>query len=200
MYYFLKRFLDIIGAIVALLLLGSFLLIGMVAIYLQMGRPLFFIQQRPGRNKKRFRMIKLRSMLLDPESKLSDEERITPLGQVIRKYSIDEIPQLLNVLKGDMSLVGPRPLLLEYDDLYSDLQNRRFEVKPGITGWAQVNGRNELSWEKKLELDVEYVKSVNLWMDIRILVKTFWVVLGSVGFRLSGEDEKFGAHKKKRDR
>lgn len=196
----LKRALDIIGALVLLIVLSPILLIGMFAIRISMGSPMIFRHTRSGRNKQPFSLIKLRTMVNDPHNRLSDKERITPLGEAIRKYSIDEIPQLLNVLKGEMSLVGPRPLLLEYDNHYSEQQNKRFLVKPGITGWAQVNGRNELSWEEKLNLDIYYVENWSLWLDLLILFKTVRVVLGSTGFRLSGEEHKFNEKVEQRNR
>lgn len=196
----LKRVLDITGVIVLLFVLSPVLFVSSLLIYLRMGRPVIFRHLRSGLNKQPFSLIKLRSMVNDPDNKLSDKERITPLGTAIRKFSIDEIPQLINVLKGEMSLVGPRPLLPEYDSLYSDFQNKRFFAKPGITGWAQVNGRNQLSWDEKLKLDVFYVENWSIWLDIRILFKTVWVVLGSVGFKLSGEDHKFGEKTEVRNR
>ncbi len=167
----------------------------MAAVYLYMGRPVVFAHLRSGKEKRPFQVYKLRSMIDDPTGRLTDSERITTLGHMIRKFSIDELPQLINVLKGDMSLVGPRPLLPEYDDVYDATQNRRFEVRPGITGLAQVNGRNAISWEQKLNFDVEYVEKVGFLMDAFILLRTIGVVLRSAGFRPSGEDTKFGEHK-----
>lgn len=195
MYYFLKRCLDIFGALSAALIFSPILLVSIIAVYLQMGTPIFFRQTRSGKNKKSFCVLKFRSMIDDNSNTLSDEQRITTLGSFLRKYSVDELPQLWNVLKGDMSLVGPRPLLTEYDDKYSNDQNRRFEVQPGITGWAQINGRNELTWEEKLRLDTEYVETRSLSLDIRILFATVWVVLASSGFRPAGEYAKFGDDK-----
>lgn len=194
-YLTLKRVMDVLGALVALVLLGPILAVASIAILVQMGRPLFFTQLRSGRHKTRFRVYKLRSMIADPTGTLSDEQRITQLGHFIRRYSIDELPQLWNVLRGDMSLVGPRPLLPEYDDKYSDHQNRRFLTRPGLSGWAQVNGRNDLTWEEKLDLDVAYVDKQSLWLDIRILFMTVGVVVQSAGFRPAGEDAKFGEHR-----
>lgn len=199
MYLIIKRSLDILGALSAALIFSPILLASIIAVYLQMGTPIFFSHTRSGKNKKPFCVLKLRSMIYDPSNTLSDKERITSLGSFLRKYSIDELPQLWNVLKGDMSLVGPRPLLPEYDDKYSKDQNRRFEVQPGITGWAQINGRNELTWEEKLSLDTEYVETRSIWLDIRILFATVWVVLASSGFRPAGEDKKFGGHEVEND-
>lgn len=135
----------------------------------------FFIQMRPGKNQKGFRLIKFKTMNDRKDVKgniLPDSERLTAVGKLIRKTSLDEIPQLLNVIKGDMSLIGPRPLLVEYLSLYSDFQNRRHEVKPGITGWAQINGRNAISWEQKFEYDVWYVDNLSFFLDVKIFFKT----------------------------
>ena len=137
-------------------------------------------------------MVKLRTMVNDQTGKLNDSERVTRAGLLLRKFSIDELPQLLNVLGGSMSLVGPRPLLREYDKLYSPVQARRLQVKPGLTGLAQVAGRNELSWDEKLELDVQYVDRQSLWLDFKIMLRTPMVVLLARGFQRSGELKKFG--------
>lgn len=195
MYQGFKRITDIVLASLMLIVFSPVLLGGMAAVYLCMGRPVVFAHLRSGKGKRPFKVYKLRSMIDDPTGTLSDRERITTLGHTIRKFSIDELPQLLNVLKGDMSLVGPRPLLPEYDDVYDALQNRRFEVRPGITGLAQVSGRNAIGWEQKLNFDVEYVKNCGFFMDVSILIRTIGVVLRSAGFRPSGEDVKFGEHK-----
>lgn len=149
----------------------------------------FFLQRRPGLNSKPFYIFKFKTMrdLKNPEGNyLSDEFRITGLGKLIRKYSLDEIPQLINVIKGDMSLVGPRPLLEEYIPLYSEFQKRRHEVRPGISGWAQVNGRNAISWGKKIEYDVWYVDNLGFWLDFRILMMTFFNVLMGKGVTQKG--------------
>ena len=126
---------------------------------------------------------------------LTDQQRVTPLGLILRKYSIDELPQLFNVIFGQMSIIGPRPLLIEYDELYSENQNTRFLMKPGITGLAQVSGRNDLTWENKLRLDTLYVQEYSIWLDLKILAKTPLVVLGAKGFKPTGETEKFKAEK-----
>ena len=147
------------------------------------GKP-FFVQIRPGKKVKSFKIIKFKTMN-DRKNEngqlLSDAERLTNVGRFVRKTSLDEIPQLINVLKGDMSLIGPRPLLPEYLHLYSDFQNRRHEVKPGITGWAQVNGRNAISWDKKFEYDVWYVENLSFFLDVKIFFKTIFKVLKSDG-------------------
>lgn len=149
----------------------------------------FFLQKRPGLNTKPFSILKFKTMsdLKDAKGNyVSDEFRITGFGKLIRKYSLDEIPQLINVIKGDMSLVGPRPLLQEYIPLYSEYQNKRHEVRPGVSGWAQVNGRNAISWKKKFELDVWYVNNFGFWLDIRILFLTFFNVLLGKGVTQKG--------------
>lgn len=156
----------------------------------------FFSQVRPGKDFKLFKVIKFKTMndLRDPEGNLlPDAERLTALGRFVRKTSFDEIPQLINVIKGDMSLIGPRPLLMEYLPLYSPEQRRRHEVRPGITGWAQVNGRNAISWKTKLSYDVWYVDNVNLWLDLRIFFMTLKKVLKAEGISGRGVDtaEKF---------
>lgn len=177
---FFKPLFDTIAALVALLLLSPlFLLITVFLTVANSGKP-FFIQRRPGKNDVIFSIIKFKTMndKRGPDGKLlPDADRLTRVGQFVRKTSLDEIPQLINVLKGDMSLVGPRPLLTTYLHLYNDFQRRRHEVKPGITGWAQVNGRNAISWDKKFEYDVWYVDHISATLDIRILLITVAKVL-----------------------
>lgn len=180
----MKRVFDVAVA-VAVLSLGFVafaLLCVMVRIFL--GRPIFFRQTRPGLHGKPFQMLKFRTMTNERDEHgnlLPDAQRLTRFGRFLRATSLDELPELWNVLKGDMSLVGPRPLLMEYLPLYSERQARRHEVRPGITGWAQVNGRNALSWEEKFELDVWYVENRSFWLDIRILVLTLWKVIRREG-------------------
>ncbi len=179
-----KRVLDIVLATLGLILTFPLALVIAVAIRLTMGPPIVFRQVRPGLHGKPFVMYKFRTMLdlRDEEGNLlPDEQRLTPLGRFLRSTSLDELPELWNVLKGDMSLVGPRPLLMEYLPLYTPEQFRRHEVKPGITGWAQVNGRNALTWEEKFALDVWYVDHVNFWLDVKILLLTVWKVLRREG-------------------
>ena len=187
-----KRLFDLVGAAILLILLSPVLLLGFVLVLVSMGRPVLFLHTRSGKGGKPFSIIKLRTMLDDRTGQMTDTERVTRSGLFLRKFSIDEIPQLLNVLHGSMSIVGPRPLLREYDNRYSAEQARRLLVKPGITGLAQVEGRNELTWDEKLTLDVRYVESQSFWMDARIILKTPLVVLSSSGFRRSGEATKFG--------
>ena len=166
-------------ALVLLLLLTPFILVLILVLLIaNKGRP-FFLQPRPGKNGKIFKIIKFKTMR-DPEPGLEDSNsssRITPIGNFIRKYSLDELLQLVNVIKGDMSLIGPRPLLVSYLPLYSENQKRRHDVKPGITGWAQVNGRNSISWDQKFEMDVWYVDHLSLSLDLKILIKTFTKVI-----------------------
>ena len=180
----IKPIIDFIIALFGLLLLSPlFLLITFFLFVANDGKP-FFFQLRPGKNGKIFKIVKFKTMNDKRNNSgllLSDSERLTKVGGFVRKTSLDEIPQLLNVLKGDMSLIGPRPLLTQYMHLYSDYQNRRHEVKPGITGWAQVNGRNAISWDKKFEFDVWYVEHVSFILDMKILFKTVLKVIKSDG-------------------
>lgn len=183
-----KRAIDAFAAALFLLLLSPVYLACALAIWLRMGRPTVFQQTRPGYGEHLFTALKFRTMLApDPARGLiTDEERLTGLGQFFRATSLDELPQLWNVLKGDMSLVGPRPLLPEYLPRYTAFQRRRHEVKPGITGWAQVNGRNGLTWEQKFELDVWYVDHGSLWLDAKILWMTMVQVLRRDGISQAG--------------
>ncbi len=186
----LKRFFDVAGALAAIALLAPVLVLITSIILLIMGWPVFFIQRRPGRNGATFGLIKFRTMnaLRGPQGRLlPDGKRLTPLGRWLRATSIDELPELLNVLRGDMSLVGPRPLLGAYLNRYTPEQARRHEVKPGITGWAQINGRNALSWEEKFKLDVWYVDHHNLWLDLKIILRTIKKVLMREGISHAGE-------------
>jgi lipopolysaccharide/colanic/teichoic acid biosynthesis glycosyltransferase len=176
----LKPLFDITFSLLGFFLAIPILLIASLLITLSNKGNLFFLQKRPGRDGKVFTIIKFKTMNDKKDSDgnlLSDEQRLTTIGSFIRRTSIDEIPQLINVLKGDMSLIGPRPLLVNYMHLYSDFQNRRHEVKPGITGWAQVNGRNAIDWETKFNMDVWYVDNISFITDIKILLKTLKKVL-----------------------
>lgn len=171
----IKRVFDFLVSFFALLMLLPVIFVTVALIYFKLGSPILFTQYRPGLNGKVFKMIKFRSML-DAKDKqgnlLPDEQRMTKFGAFLRSTSLDELPGLFNVLKGDMSLVGPRPLLVQYLPLYSAEQARRHNVRPGITGWAQVNGRNAISWEDKFKLDVWYVDNQSFWLDIKILLLT----------------------------
>lgn len=186
----MKRFFDIVLACVALLLLGIPLLFLTWQVRRKLGSPAFFRQTRPGMHGRPFNMVKFRTMT-DARGAdgalLPDADRLTPFGRFLRASSLDELPELWNVLKGDMSLVGPRPLLMDYLPLYSAEQSRRHEVRPGITGWAQINGRNALSWDEKFKLDVWYVDNRSLWLDIKILWLTVRKVLVRDGISAAGE-------------
>jgi undecaprenyl phosphate N,N'-diacetylbacillosamine 1-phosphate transferase len=176
--------LDFVAALIGLLLLSPiFLLVTIWLYFANEGKP-FFFQSRPGKNGKVFKIIKFKTMN-DKKDKngdlLSDGERLNKTGIFIRKTSLDELPQLLNVIKGDMSLIGPRPLLVQYLPLYSNFQNRRHELRPGVTGWAQVNGRNAINWDKKFELDVWYVDHISFLLDVKIILKTIQKVIKSEG-------------------
>lgn len=186
----MKRLFDLIAAFSALLLLALPLALLAWQVRRKLGSPVFFTQVRPGLHGKPFKMIKFRTMTSErgPDGELlPDAVRLTPFGRFLRSSSLDELPELWNVLKGDMSLVGPRPLLMEYLPLYSAEQARRHEVRPGITGWAQVNGRNAISWENKFELDVWYVNNRTLWVDIKVLWLTVKKVLVRDGISAEGE-------------
>jgi len=180
----IKPIFDFSASLVVLLVfLPLFILITVALYFANSGKP-FFFQQRPGKNGKIFKIVKFKTMTDAKDingNLLPDAERLTTIGTFVRKTSLDEIPQLINVLKGDMSLIGPRPLLTQYLHLYNDFQNRRHEVKPGITGWAQVNGRNAISWDKKFELDVYYVKHLSFLLDLKILFLTLKKVIISEG-------------------
>jgi lipopolysaccharide/colanic/teichoic acid biosynthesis glycosyltransferase len=185
----MKRFFDLIITFIALIFLSLPLVVLFCLIRYKLGRPVFFCQERPGFQGKPFSMIKFRSMTYecDPEGNLlPDSQRLTSFGQFLRTTSLDELPELWNVLKGDMSLVGPRPLLMEYLPLYNKFQARRHEVPPGITGLAQVNGRNAISWEEKFKLDVWYVDNRSLWLDLKILTLTFKKVIKREGIDAKG--------------
>lgn len=186
----MKRLVDITGALFGLFLLAPVFIVVAVLVCIRFGSPIFFRQTRLGKDGKPFQMIKFRTML-DAVDKhgtpLPDKERMTSFGALLRSTSLDELPELWNILKGDMSLVGPRPLLMEYLPLYSREQYRRHEVRPGITGWAQINGRNALSWEDRFRLDVWYVDNRSFWLDLKIILLTVKKVLVRDG--ISGEGE-----------
>ncbi len=185
-----KRIMDVVGAILGLVFFSPVFLLLYFRIRKDMGSPVLFQQTRPGRDGQPFKMMKFRSMRdsTGPDGQpLPDAERITPLGSKLRSSSLDELPGLWNVLKGDMSLVGPLPLLVEYLPLYSLTQARRHELRPGITGWAQVNGRNALSWEKKFELDVWYVDNRTIWLDLKIIWMTIRKVIKRDDISAEGE-------------
>ena len=182
--HFIKPFFDCLSAAIGLVLLSPlFILVTIFLAFANDGKP-FFFQLRPGKNGKIFKIVKFKTMndKKDANGKLlPDAERLTKIGAFVRRTSLDEIPQLINVVRGDMSIIGPRPLLTHYLHLYNDFQNRRHEVKPGITGWAQVNGRNAISWDQKFAYDVWYVDNISFTLDVKILLKTVIKVIKSDG-------------------
>ena len=185
-----KRMMDLLIAGLALLILSPILGAVALAVRAMLGTPILFRQQRPGRHGRPFTLVKFRTMTdaRNPDgTPLPDADRLTPLGRLLRATSLDELPELVNVLRGDMSLVGPRPLLMQYLDRYTPEQRHRHEVRPGITGWAQVNGRNALTWEEKFELDVWYVDHMSFWLDIKILALTVWKILKREGINQPGQ-------------
>lgn len=186
----LKRFFDIAASVTALILL--FPILGMICILVHflIGSPIFFRQMRPGLNAKPFMMVKFRTMtdIRDATGKyLPDHDRLTKFGRFLRSSSLDELPELLNVIRGEMSIVGPRPLLMDYLPLYNAEQMTRHDVRPGITGWAQVNGRNAITWDEKFRLDIWYIENNNFWIDCKIIALTIQKVLGSSGVN-AGDD------------
>lgn len=187
---FFKRLMDLMGATAGWLIFSPVMFAVGLMICVKIGVPIFFQQTRPGKNGKPFRLYKFKTMTDNRDAMgnpLPDVDRLTPFGKFLRSTSLDELPELFNVLKGEMSLVGPRPLLMQYLDRYTPEQARRHEAKPGITGWAQVNGRNALSWEEKFELDVWYVDNRSLWLDIKIISKTIKKVIMHEGINADGE-------------
>ena len=192
----MKRFIDIIIALFALILLSPVFIWVAYKVRKNLGSPIFFYQERPGQHAKIFNMIKFRSMLNATDkdgNPLPDDQRITPFGHKLRSTSLDEMPQLINVLKGDMSIVGPRPQMKDFLEHYTTEQMRRHEVKPGMTGLAQVSGRNNLSWEEKFALDVKYVEQRSLWLDFKIMFKTVKVMLIKEG--INAPDQVVGAER-----
>ena len=186
----IKRLCDIIVALGGIIILSPVLLVCMILIKCKLGSPIFFKQRRIGKNNKEFEMIKFRTMKdsVDKDGNLlPDEERMTKLGMTLRSLSLDELPELINILKGEMSLIGPRPLLVKYLPLYDDKQIKRHDVTPGLTGWAQVNGRNSLSWCEKFELDVWYVENWSLYLDVKIFFLTFCKVFKREGISQEGQ-------------
>lgn len=186
----MKRLFDFMVSLIALIALSPVILITALLIRWKIGSPVVFKQPRPGFYEQAFLVYKFRSMTDERDANgdlLSDDVRLTSFGKIMRKFSLDELPQLWNVLKGDMSFVGPRPLLIEYLGLYDDRQKKRHNVRPGITGWAQVNGRNAISWEQKFEYDVWYVENQSFWLDIKILFMTVMKVFKSEGISQDGQ-------------
>ena len=189
LHLMLKRMMDICGSLIGIIILSPVYLIVAILVHRNLGSPIIFRQKRPGKNGQVFEMMKFRSMLDKTDKNgevLPDEKRLTSFGMKLRSTSLDELPELFNVLKGDMSLVGPRPLLVEYLKLYSKEQNKRHNMKPGITGLAQINGRNSISWSEKLKYDVEYVDNFNILLDIKILFITIYKVIKREGISQEG--------------
>ncbi|MFQ9065332.1 MAG: sugar transferase [Eubacterium sp.] len=179
-YKYIKRILDIISSLLAIIILSPLLAVTAVLVKTKLGSPVLFKQERPGKDEKIFTLMKFRTMTDERDENgelLPDEVRLTKFGKFLRSTSIDELPELFNILKGDMSVIGPRPLLVEYIPRYNEHQHRRHEVRPGLSGWAQVNGRNSISWEEKFDLDVEYVDNYSLSKDINILFMTVMSVI-----------------------
>jgi sugar transferase EpsL len=186
----MKRAFDLLLVAIICIILSPLILIVASVVRLKLGSPIFFRQRRPGYRGEPFLMTKFRTMNNQYDGSgnlLPDSQRMTWIGKLLRSTSLDELPELWNVLKGDMSLVGPRPLLMEYLPLYNERQARRHEVRPGITGWAQINGRNAISWEEKFELDVWYIDNQSLWLDLKILLLTLWKVVRRDGISAEGE-------------
>jgi sugar transferase EpsL len=203
MYLRLKRLLDIISAAALFTLAGPLMLLIAILVRLKMGKPVLFRQTRAGLNERLFTCLKFRTMndARDEEGRLLDDaQRLTRFGKALRRTSLDELPQLWNVLKGDLSLIGPRPLLHRYLPYYTEEERRRHSVRPGLTGWAQIHGRNCLSFDKRLELDIWYVDHLSFWLDLRILLATAWIVLSQdgVGTDTAALDELRGAVPQKR--
>ncbi len=193
---FFKRFIDFVAGLGSFIFLFPFFLVLTILLWLSNKGSPFFTQQRPGKNGKTFKVIKFKTMNDHRDASgnlLPDEIRLTRVGKFVRKTSLDEIPQLLNVISGDMSLIGPRPLLMEYLPLYTEEQRRRHAVRPGITGWAQINGRNAIGWEEKFDLDVWYVDHLSFWLDVKIVLITLIIVFKSEGISGRGvvTSEKF---------
>lgn len=184
MYKYIKRFFDIVSSLIAIIVLSPVLVITSILVRTKLGSPVLFKQERPGKDEKIFTLMKFRTMTDERDENgelLPDEVRLTKFGKFLRSTSIDELPELFNILKGDMSVIGPRPLLVEYIPRYNEHQHRRHEVRPGLSGWAQVNGRNTVSWEDKFDMDVHYVDNYSFAMDVKILFMTVLNVLKKEG-------------------
>lgn len=187
--YFIKRTFDIIASLVGLIVFSPIIIIVAILVRVNLGSPILFTQDRVGKYNKIFKMMKFRTMKdgVDKDGKLlPDSKRLTNFGKILRSTSLDELPELINILKGDMSLIGPRPLLIEYLPLYSEEQKRRHNVLPGLTGWAQINGRNNISWGEKFKLDVFYVDNWSIWLDIKIFFLTFYKLFKRDGINQKG--------------
>ena len=188
---FIKRFLDLILSLMALIILMPLMLIIYILVRVKLGKPAIFKQERPGKEEKIFTLYKFRTMTDEKDENgnlLPDEQRLTKFGKMLRSTSLDELPELVNIIKGDMSIVGPRPLLVEYLPLYTEEQKKRHLVKPGLTGLAQISGRNAITWEQKFKEDIEYINNITLWNDIKIIFKTIIKVFRRDGISRRGKN------------
>lgn len=200
--YFFKRLLDFILSLIAIVILSPVLLITAILVRIKLGSPVIFKQERPGKNEKIFTLYKFRTMTDEKDEEgnlLPDEIRLTKFGKLLRSTSLDELPELFNILKGDMSIVGPRPLLVKYLPYYNDEEKHRHDVRPGLTGWAQCNGRNAISWEEKFDLDVYYVKHISFLFDIKTIIQTVRVVFKHENITLNALDD-FDVYRLKRNK
>lgn len=200
--YFFKRLLDFILSLIAIVILSPVLLITAILVRTKLGSPVIFKQERPGKNEKIFTLYKFRTMTDEKDEEgnlLPDEIRLTKFGKLLRSTSLDELPELFNILKGDMSIVGPRPLLVKYLPYYNDEEKHRHDVRPGLTGWAQCNGRNAISWEEKFDLDVYYVKHISFLFDIKTIIQTVRVVFKHENITLNALDD-FDVYRLKRNK
>jgi lipopolysaccharide/colanic/teichoic acid biosynthesis glycosyltransferase len=187
---FAKRIFDLAASILALIVLSPFLLLIAILLVISQGWPILYIQRRPGYKGIPFDLLKFRTMRqahAGEEGTVHDRQRLTDIGRFLRSYSLDELPELCNILRGEMSLVGPRPLLMQYLPLYTEEQNRRHDMLPGLTGWAQIHGRNAISWEERFSLDVWYVDHWSFWLDLKIILLTIWKVIKREGISQEGE-------------
>lgn len=196
--HFFKRILDFILSLLALIVLSPLILVISILVKIKLGSPVIFKQKRPGKDEKIFTLFKFRTMTDEKDSEgklLADKKRITKFGNLLRSTSIDELPELINIIKGDMSIIGPRPLLVEYLPLYNEVQKKRHNVRPGLTGLAQINGRNAITWQERFKLDVEYVENITFINDFKILLKTVKKVFKREGIVSSSKDETMEAFK-----
>ena len=181
MYLWLKRVLDVVGAVILLTVAFPLLILVFVFVYILDGPPIFFRQERAGRGGIPFEVIKIRTIKDIAHDIDSPQDSLTKTGRTLRRFGLDEVPQLINVIRGEMSLIGPRPILLQEASAYNDRQKRRLSVRPGLSGWAQVNGRNSITWKERIEMDLWYVENMSLWLDMRIALRTPWAVLSPRG-------------------
>lgn len=202
---FFKRPLDIIFSLLALIILSPVLLVVAILVRIKLGSPIIFKQERPGKDEKIFKLYKFRTMTDARDEKgklLPDEKRLTKFGKILRSTSLDELPELFNILKGDMSFIGPRPLLVEYIPYYTKQEHHRHDVRPGLTGWAQANGRNKINWEEKFKLDLEYIENLSLVFDAKTIIKTISTVIKRDGVNQSDDDtmENLASYREKKEK